>query len=98
MKLVKPEEKKEPIKSTRDLTEPTIEEFLLMFGGQVPESGQEAKEPTNIEPINTPIELLTRLYPFMLSERFSACSDLCLLGNCSEVEIDQMVKTFLSII
>ena len=69
-----------------------------MFGGLIPESGQEAKEPVNMEPINTPIELLTRLHPFMLSERFSACSDLCLLGNCSEVDIDQMVKTFSSII
>jgi len=46
----------------------------------------------------SPASLLARLYPFMLSAKYSSVTDLCLIGNCTEVELDQLVDQFSSII
>jgi hypothetical protein len=40
----------------------------------------------------TPAGLLARLYPFMLSSKYSSASDLYLIGGCTEKEVDQMVQ------
>jgi hypothetical protein len=36
----------------------------------------------------TPASLLARLYPFMLTARYSSFTDLSLIGNCTDAELD----------
>ena len=46
----------------------------------------------------SPAALLARIYPFMLTAKYSSVTDLCLIGNCTESDLDHLVELYSSVI
>lgn len=56
--------------------------------GAVHTQASSVEQATKEKKQKSPASLLARLYPFMLTARYSSVTDLCLIGNCTEQELD----------